>query len=142
MAKNTATEHSDVVDLMVVGGGVNGAGTARDAVGRGLSVILCEKDDLAQGTSSRSGVETLIGPQTVNTMPPATYESFRKYGRVAPTLEENVAESERQIKALAGLGIGLEAVTDRLEVEGLAIFVKSFDNPLKHLEHKAASLAT
>ena len=42
-------------DLIVVGGGVNGAGIARDAVGRGLSVLLCEKDDLAQGTSSRSG---------------------------------------------------------------------------------------
>jgi glycerol-3-phosphate dehydrogenase len=42
-------------DLIVVGGGINGAGIARDAVGRGLSVLLCEKDDLAQGTSSRSG---------------------------------------------------------------------------------------
>jgi D-erythritol 1-phosphate dehydrogenase len=42
-------------DLIVVGGGVNGAGIARDAAGRGLSVLLCEKDDLAQGTSSRSG---------------------------------------------------------------------------------------
>ena len=46
---------ADVVDLFVIGGGVNGAGIARDAAGRGLSVILCEKDDLAQGTSSRSG---------------------------------------------------------------------------------------
>lgn len=46
---------SDTVDLFVIGGGVNGAGIARDAAGRGLSVILCEKDDLAQGTSSRSG---------------------------------------------------------------------------------------
>lgn len=43
------------VDLVVIGGGVNGAGIARDAVGRGLSVVLCEKDDLGQGTSSRSG---------------------------------------------------------------------------------------
>ena len=43
------------VDLLVVGGGINGAGVARDAAGRGLSVLLCEKDDLAQGTSSRSG---------------------------------------------------------------------------------------
>ena len=43
------------IDLFVIGGGVNGAGIARDAAGRGLSVILCEKDDLAQGTSSRSG---------------------------------------------------------------------------------------
>ncbi len=46
---------SDEVDLLVIGGGINGAGIARDAAGRGLSVILCEKDDLAQGTSSRSG---------------------------------------------------------------------------------------
>jgi glycerol-3-phosphate dehydrogenase len=42
-------------DLFIIGGGVNGAGIARDAAGRGLSVVLCEKDDLAQGTSSRSG---------------------------------------------------------------------------------------
>nr|MBF0683251.1 FAD-dependent oxidoreductase [Pseudomonas sp.] len=41
-------------DLLVVGGGVNGAGIARDAAGRGLSVLLCEKDDLASHTSSAS----------------------------------------------------------------------------------------
>src|SRR5690606_18824446 len=41
-------------DLLVVGGGVNGAGIARDAAGRGLSVLLCEKDDLAAHTSSAS----------------------------------------------------------------------------------------
>ncbi|TAL73858.1 MAG: glycerol-3-phosphate dehydrogenase [Burkholderiaceae bacterium] len=46
---------TQMVDLFVIGGGINGAGIARDAAGRGLSVILCEKDDLAQGTSSRSG---------------------------------------------------------------------------------------
>lgn len=46
---------NDVVDIFVIGGGINGAGVARDAAGRGMSVILCEKDDLAQGTSSRSG---------------------------------------------------------------------------------------
>ncbi len=43
------------VDVVVVGGGINGAGIARDAAGRGLAVILCEKGDLAEGTSSRSG---------------------------------------------------------------------------------------
>jgi D-erythritol 1-phosphate dehydrogenase len=43
------------VDLVVIGGGINGTGIARDAAGRGLSVILCEKGDLAEGTSSRSG---------------------------------------------------------------------------------------
>lgn len=46
---------SNTIDLLIIGGGINGAGVARDAAGRGLSVMLCEKDDLAQGTSSRSG---------------------------------------------------------------------------------------
>ena len=49
------TAETGIYDLLVIGGGVNGAGIARDAAGRGLSVLLCEKDDLAQGTSSRSG---------------------------------------------------------------------------------------
>jgi len=44
-----------MLDLFVIGGGINGAGIARDAAGRGLSVMMCEKDDLAEGTSSRSG---------------------------------------------------------------------------------------
>lgn len=47
------TEHTDY-DLLVVGGGINGAGIARDAAGRGLRVLLCEKDDLAAHTSSAS----------------------------------------------------------------------------------------
>lgn len=46
---------TQTVDLLVIGGGINGVGVARDAAGRGLSVILAEKDDLGQGTSSRSG---------------------------------------------------------------------------------------
>jgi glycerol-3-phosphate dehydrogenase len=45
---------SQIYDLLVIGGGINGAGIARDAAGRGLSVLLCEKDDLAQHTSSAS----------------------------------------------------------------------------------------
>ena len=44
----------DTVDLLIIGGGVNGAGIARDAAGRGLSVVLCEQADLASGTSSAS----------------------------------------------------------------------------------------
>lgn len=46
---------NEIVDLFVIGGGINGAGFARDAAGRGLKVTLCEKGDLAEGTSSRSG---------------------------------------------------------------------------------------
>lgn len=49
------THMTNDVDLFIIGGGINGAGIARDAAGRGLTVVLCEKDDLAQGTSSRSG---------------------------------------------------------------------------------------
>lgn len=46
---------TEPIDLLVIGGGINGVGVARDAAGRGLKVLLCEKDDLAEGTSSRSG---------------------------------------------------------------------------------------
>lgn len=50
----SSDELSDIVDVLVIGGGVNGCGIARDAIGRGLSVTLVEKDDLAQATSSAS----------------------------------------------------------------------------------------
>ncbi len=49
------TTETGLVDLFIIGGGINGAGFSRDAAGRGLKVVLCEKDDLAEGTSSRSG---------------------------------------------------------------------------------------
>ncbi len=55
MTTETGPTETGMVDLFVIGGGINGAGIARDAAGRGLSVVLCEKDDLAQGTSSHSG---------------------------------------------------------------------------------------
>jgi transaldolase len=85
-------------------------------------------------------VETLIGPNTVNTMPPAIYEAFREYGTVAQTLEDDVAGARTQVEALPGLGIDLTAIADRLEQEGVAVFVKAFDNLLQHLEAKAAKL--
>ena len=47
-------EGGPVYDLLIVGGGINGTGIARDAAGRGLSVLLCEQDDLAAHTSSAS----------------------------------------------------------------------------------------
>jgi transaldolase len=86
-------------------------------------------------------VEELIGPETVNTMPPATYEGFREAGLVAQTLEQGVAEAEQQVQALAEVGIDLAAATDRLEREGVELFVKAFNNLLQHLEAKAARLA-
>ena len=53
-AAAAARDHG-LVDIAVIGGGINGAGIARDAAGRGLKVLLCEKRDIAEGTSSRSG---------------------------------------------------------------------------------------
>ncbi|MCW8974710.1 MAG: glycerol-3-phosphate dehydrogenase [Sedimenticola sp.] len=54
MAQEGCDQKIKQVDLLVIGGGINGAGVARDAAGRGLQVYLCEKDDLAQHTSSAS----------------------------------------------------------------------------------------
>ncbi|MBB3231234.1 glycerol-3-phosphate dehydrogenase [Halomonas stenophila] len=54
-AQPRTRDRRPLYDLLIIGAGINGAGFARDAAGRGLSVALCEKDDLAQGTSSRSG---------------------------------------------------------------------------------------
>ncbi|MPZ12625.1 MAG: glycerol-3-phosphate dehydrogenase [Kiloniellaceae bacterium] len=53
--RNEGAAATDAFDLVVVGGGINGTGIARDAAGRGLKVLLCEKGDLGEGTSSRSG---------------------------------------------------------------------------------------
>jgi len=86
-------------------------------------------------------VEELIGPQTVNTMPPATYDAFRDHGVVTPTLTNAVETAQAQIDKLAELGIDLRAVTERLEAEGVAAFAKSFSNLLKQIETKVAGLA-
>ncbi|UPK29914.1 glycerol-3-phosphate dehydrogenase [Bradyrhizobium sp. 195] len=53
-APDAGSDHG-LVDIAIIGGGINGAGIARDAAGRGLKVLLCEKGDFAEGTSSRSG---------------------------------------------------------------------------------------
>ncbi|NKB64231.1 MAG: glycerol-3-phosphate dehydrogenase [Gammaproteobacteria bacterium] len=54
MEENTAEESDKLFDILVIGGGINGTGIARDAIGRGFSVCLCEANDLASGTSSSS----------------------------------------------------------------------------------------
>ena len=54
LSEHTQTNDQQIVDLVVIGGGINGCGIARDAAGRGLSVVLCEKGDLAGATSSAS----------------------------------------------------------------------------------------
>lgn len=87
-------------------------------------------------------VETLIGSDTVNTMPPATWTAFRDHGRVAATLDTGLEAAEAAVAQLAGLGIDLATVTERLEAEGVAAFLKSFETLLAALEAKARAVAS
>jgi transaldolase len=86
-------------------------------------------------------VEQLIGPDTVNTLPPATLEAFRDHGETARTVDANVDEAERVLADLTALGIAMPEVTEKLLVDGLASFQKSFDGLLGGIEKKMASLA-
>ena len=87
-------------------------------------------------------VEELIGPDTVNTMPPATLEAFRDHGITARTVDAGVAEADQLLADLEAVGIRLDAVTDQLLAEGLASFQKSFDTLVAGIEKKTAALAS
>ena len=87
-------------------------------------------------------VEALIGPNTVNTLPPATLEAFRDHGETRLTVTTGLDEAERTLAALEAHGISMQEVTDTLLVEGLASFQRSFDTLLAGLERKRASMAT
>jgi transaldolase len=76
----------------------------------------------------------------VNTLPPATLDAFRDHGRVARTVDADVAGARADLQAIVTAGVDLRAVTDQLLVEGLASFQKSFDTLIAGLEHKAAAL--
>lgn len=84
-------------------------------------------------------VEELIGPDTVNTMPPVTIEAFRDHGQVRTTLTEGTAEAKHSLEHLAELGINLEAITEQLQKDGVAAFVDSFDQLLATLREKLQS---
>ncbi|HNW77296.1 MAG TPA: transaldolase [Candidatus Competibacteraceae bacterium] len=86
-------------------------------------------------------VDRLIGPDTVNTMPPATYAAFRDHGTIAPTLEQDVETALARLAALPALGIDLGAITDQLEIDGINAFIHSFDTLLAALDAKRAVLA-
>lgn len=85
-------------------------------------------------------VEALVGPDTVDTMPPATIDAFRDHGKVAATLETGEAEAEATIAALERSGISLTAITDQLLAEGLVAFEKSYDELYGVLGSKVAAL--
>jgi transaldolase len=80
-------------------------------------------------------VEALIGPDTIDTVPPATLAAFREHGHVRPGLTENIDEARRDLHRLRELGINLEQVTDELEVEGVRAFVESYDSLVSAISH-------
>ena len=86
-------------------------------------------------------VEALIGPNTVNTLPPATLEAFRDHGETRVTVTEGLDDAERTLAALEAHGVSMREVTDRLLTEGLASFGQSFVTLLAGLERKRATLA-
>ncbi len=85
-------------------------------------------------------VEALIGPDTVVTVPPATYAAFLRHGRVRPTLESGLDDARATVLRLREEGIDLAAVTRRLEEQGIALFSASFDALMAGIEKKVAAL--
>jgi transaldolase/glucose-6-phosphate isomerase len=85
-------------------------------------------------------VETLIGPDTVNTMPPKTLAAFRDHGEVAPTLTQDPAAAEAILKEADALGLGLDGVTAALVDDGVGLFAKAFEDLLKAVDDKRRRL--
>jgi transaldolase len=86
-------------------------------------------------------VDTLIGPDTVNTMPENTLELWEREGTLARTVDQGVDEALATFDALERVGVDMDDVARVLEDEGVASFAKSFDELLTALEGKAAALA-
>jgi transaldolase len=85
-------------------------------------------------------VDTLIGPDTVNTMPDGTVADFLDHGTVTRTVDRDLAGARAVIDRLAEAGIDMEVVAGVLESEGVASFAESFDDLMSSLETKAAAL--
>ncbi|MCA9974015.1 MAG: transaldolase [Anaerolineales bacterium] len=85
-------------------------------------------------------VDNLIGPQTVNTMPPATVDAFLDHGTLAETLTADVDEAEEQIAYLDDLDIDFNAITQQLQDDGVQAFADAFRALLAALEAKQAAL--
>jgi transaldolase len=81
-------------------------------------------------------VDTLIGPHTVNTMPPATLEAFSDHGTPAQTVELDLAAANAHLAQLPQLDIDLDAITAQLQDEGVASFAKSFESLMASLAAK------
>jgi transaldolase len=81
-------------------------------------------------------VEALIGPGTVNTLPPETLDAYRAHGKPAARLELDIAQADELPKKLARVGIDLENVAQQLEAEGVQKFIAPFDKLFASLEQR------
>ena len=79
-------------------------------------------------------VQELIGPDTVNTIPPATFDAFRDHGQPRETLTEGVDEAKQVMQNLAAVGISIDDVTDKLTDDGVRLFEEAFDKLLAAVE--------
>lgn len=87
-------------------------------------------------------VEDLIGPDSVNTMPPALIDAFRDHGDVQRTVDKRLGAAEGLLREIEAVGISMRDVTDKLLVDGLASFQKSFDSLTAGIERKMSQLST
>jgi transaldolase/glucose-6-phosphate isomerase len=85
-------------------------------------------------------VDSLIGPDTVNTMPDATMEAFLDHGQVAVTVTQGVAEAQQVINSLEKVGVSMSGVTARLLADGVKAFADSFDQLMGNIEGKRSKL--
>jgi transaldolase len=81
-------------------------------------------------------VDNLIGPCTVDTMPPATLSAYMDHGTVSETLETKVDEAQAQLERLRKAGIDMDAVTRQLQDDGVAAFAKSFESLIDGIAQK------
>ena len=81
-------------------------------------------------------VEELIGPETVNTVPPATFEAFRDHGLPQSRLTEGIEQAKSVMRSLEHAGISMKDITDRLLDEGLQLFSDAFDKLLSAVEQQ------
>ncbi|HMV87861.1 MAG TPA: bifunctional transaldolase/phosoglucose isomerase [Blastocatellia bacterium] len=87
-------------------------------------------------------VDSLIGPDTVDTVPPATYTAFRDHGTAALTLESNLDQAKADLAKLAEIGIDLGAVCQKLQDDGVKSFADSFDSLMQTIQAKQAALTS
>ena len=85
-------------------------------------------------------VEALIGPDTVDTLPPATLTALLEYGKPGLTLEQGTDQAEEHLEALEEAGINMDQVTDKLLADGVKSFADSFDTLLANISEKMAKL--